>query len=255
VTTVGPENFILKGIRSAFSGSFGVLVVTAIKEFTRKMQNVSRLAYGVVIAVLLPVIFNASISSMPENPPPEFSQFIVFIVIIMVGFMLPMIGGITFGGIGFIESKDQLWIIQSAPNGARKFGKARITESLLLAIPLAIIPSIGVVVVFQFGVLEVLALTGYAWWATAGSVLLSTGITANNPAYEDQKSSAFYVNTFASIFSIMGIMILSLIMGIEAMTEFQSLPLFMVVTSTPLVVIGLVVYIIGIGRLSRADTG
>ena len=56
--------------------------------------------------------------------------------------MLAMIGGITFGGIGFLESKDQLWIIKSAPNGVKKFGKARVTESLLLAIPIAIIPTI-----------------------------------------------------------------------------------------------------------------
>jgi hypothetical protein len=254
VTTVGPENFILKSIRRAAPGSFGVLVVTAIKEFSRKMQNVSRLAYGMVIAVLLPVIMNASFSSIPETPPAEVYQFIVFFAIIMVGFMLAMIGGITFGGIGFIESKDQLWIIQSAPNGAWKFGKARITESLLLAIPLAIIPSIGVALVFQLGVLEVLALMGYAWWATTGSVLLSTGVTANNPAYENQKSSAFYVNTFASIFLIMAIMMISLILGLEAMTVLQSLPLFMIVTSTPLVIIGLLVYVIGIGRLSRVDT-
>ena len=253
ITTVGPENFILKSIRRAIPGSFGVLVVTAIKEFSRKMQNVSRLAYGMAIAVLLPVIINASISSIPEDIPPEVHQFIVMFTIILMGFMLAMIGGITFGGIGFIESKDQLWIIQSAPKGAWKFGKARIAESLLLAIPLAIIPSIGVAFIFQLGVVEFLALIGYAWWATTGAVLLSTGITANNPAYENQKSSAFFVNTFASIFSVMAIMMVSLLMAFSMLMELQNLPLFMIATSTPLVIIGLLIYIIGIGRLSRVS--
>ncbi len=254
VTTVGPENFILKSIRRASPGSFGVLVVTSIKEFCRKMQNVSRLAYGMAIAVLLPVIINASFSSIPENPPPEVYQFIVMFTIVLMGFMLAMIGGITFGGIGFIESKDQLWIIQSAPKGAWKFGKARIVESLLLAIPLSIIPSIGMTFVFQLGVVEFLALIAYAWWATTGAVLLSTGITANNPAYENQKSSAFFLNTFASIFLVMAIMMFSLFMSFSTLIELQNLPLFMIATSTPLVVIGFLIYVIGIGRLSRVDT-
>ncbi|MFW9966694.1 MAG: hypothetical protein ACFFEA_06015 [Candidatus Thorarchaeota archaeon] len=253
VTTVGPENFFLKNIRKVAPGAFGVMVVTSIKEFSRKMQNVSRLVYGVALSVLLPVIISASISSIPEEPPPGVYEFIVMFVIIMVGLMLAMISGITFGGIGFIESKDQLWIIKSAPNGAQKFGKARITQSLLFAIPLAIVPSIGVAFVFRLGLVEFLALIAYAWWATSGAILLSTGITANNPAYEDQKSSAFYLNTFVSIFSIMAIMLISLLAGFSVLMEFMSPPLFMVVASTPLVIIGLLVYLIGIGRLAKVD--
>jgi len=253
VTTVGPENFFLKSIRRAAPGAFGVMVVTSIKEFSRKMQNVSRLIYGVALAVLLPVIMSVSIGSIPEDPPPGVYEFIVMFAIIMVGLMLAMISGTTFGGIGFIESKDQLWIIKSAPNGAQKFGKARITQSLLLAIPLAIAPSIGVALVFRLGIIEFLALIAYSWWATSGAVLLSTGITANNPAYEDQKSSAFHMNTFVSIFSTMAIMMISLFLGFGVLMEFMSPPLFMVVASTPLVVIGLLVYLIGIGRMSRVD--
>jgi len=253
VTTVGPENFFLKSIRRVAPGVFGVMVVTSIKEFSRKMQNVSRLIYGVALAVLLPVIMSVSIGSIPEDPPPGVYEFIVMFAIIMVGLMLAMISGTTFGGIGFIESKDQLWIIKSAPNGAQKFGKARITQSLLLAIPLAIAPSIGVALVFRLGIIEFLALIAYAWWATSGAVLLSTGITANNPAYEDQKSSAFHMNTFVSIFSTMAIMMISLFLGFGVLMEFMSPPLFMVVASTPLVVIGLLVYLIGIGRMSRVD--
>lgn len=254
VTTVGPENFILKGIRRVAPGPFGVMVVTSIKEFSRKMQNVSRLLYGVVLSVLFPVIMTASISSIPEEPPPGVYEFIVMFMIILVGMMLAMMSGITFGGIGFIESKDQLWIIKSAPNGAWKFGKARITEALLLAIPIAIVPSIAMVFVFRFGLIEFVAFIAYVWWATSGAVLLSTGITANNPAYEDQRSRAFHVNAFASVSLVMAIMLVSLFAGFDMLVEFGNLPLFMVATSTPLVAIGLLVYLVGIGRLSRVDT-
>lgn len=253
ITTVGQENFILKSIRSAWPGPFGVMVVTTIKEFSRKMQNVSRLIYGVVLSILLPVILNYSISSIPEEPPAGVHELIVMITIIMLGMMLAMISGVTFGGIGFLESKSQLWIIKSAPGGAWKFAKARVAESLLLAIPLAIVPSVAVSIVFRFGVIEFVAMMAYTWWSISVAILLSTGITANNPAYEDQKSSAFYMNTFASVFSIMIIMMLSLFAGFAATMTFASLPLFLVVASTPLVVIGFGVYTIGIGRMSRTD--
>jgi hypothetical protein len=115
ITTVGEENLILKNIRRIWPGSFGVMVVTSIKEFSRKMQNVSRLAYGVVLSVLLPVILNASIGSIGEEAPAEVRGIIILMTFLMLGFMLAMLAGITFGGIGFLESKSQLWIIMSAP--------------------------------------------------------------------------------------------------------------------------------------------
>jgi hypothetical protein len=164
-----------------------------------------------------------------------------------------MISGMTFGGIGFLESKDQLWIMKSAPHGVSKFAKARITESLLLAFPIAIVPSITVTIVFGFDIFEALIMIAYTYWSTCGAVLLSIGITANNPAYENQKSSAFIINTFTSIFLIMIIIMLSFFLGIQVMTLYASLPLFMLLMSTPLIVIGFFLYSVGIGRMSRVD--
>ncbi len=253
ITTVGKENSILKGLRRIFPGPFGVLVVNSIKEFTRKMQNVSRLIYGVVISVLLPIILSYRIGSIPEEIPSEFRWIILMISVIMLGLMLSMINGITFGGIGFLESKDQLWIIKSAPHGAKKFAKARLTESLLLAIPIALIPSIAASLVFGFNILEMIAIIAYAYWATCGSVLLCIGITSINPAYENQKSSAFYINTFASIFFILIAMIVSIFASISVMMISANLGLFMIAMSTPLVVIGFVIYMIGVARMSKAD--
>ena len=255
ITTVGKENLFVKGVRKVFPGAFGVLVANSIKEFTRKMQNVSRLLYGVVLSMLLPVIMNYSLGNAPEEIPSEFRWIILMIVIIMIGIMLSMINGITFGGIGFLESKDQLWIIKSAPNGARKFANARLVESLLLAIPIAVTPSIFAAVVFGFGIVETVTLIAYAYWMTFGSVILCIGITSINPAYENQKSSAFYVNTFASIFLIMLSMMISFFLSFGTLMITNNLGLFMVVMSTPLVIIGFVVYMIGVSRLSKADIG
>lgn len=250
ITTVGKENSFLKGLRRVFPGPFGVLVVNSIKEFTRKMQNVSRLIYGVVISVLIPIILSYS---MPEEIPAEFRWIILMISVIILGFSLSMINGITFGGIGFLESKDQLWIIKSAPHGAKKFAKARLTESLLLVIPIALIPSIAASLIFGFNILEMIAIIAYAYWSSCGAVLLCIGITSINPAYENQKSSAFYINTFASIFLILLGMLVALYISLSVSMIITNLGLFIIAMSTPLVVIGFVIYLIGVSRMSKAD--
>ncbi|TFG97816.1 hypothetical protein E4H12_07680 [Candidatus Thorarchaeota archaeon] len=254
ITTIGEENRFLKGIKRIYPGPSGVLAVNSIKEFTRKMQNVSRLIYGVVISVLLPIILNYALGSISEEAPAEVRPVILMMTVLMLGIMLAMISGVTFGGIGFLESKDQLWIIKSAPNGVRKFAKARIIGSFILILPMAIIPSIVSTVVFQFSIIEALGIIAYAYWTTCGAVLLCAGITANNPAYEDQKSSAFIMNTVASLFSLLGILLFSLIVGFNFMNEGGNLLIFMLIVSTPLIVVGAIVYAIGIVRMSRPDT-
>ena len=254
ITTVGRDNFILRGIRRLSPGSFGILVINSIKEFSRKMQNVSRLAYGVAISVLLPIILNYSMGSIPEEMPPEFGNILLVIIVLMQGMILSMIGGMTFGGIGFLESKDQLWIIKSAPNGVKKFGKARIIESCVLTIPIAVIPSVACAIIFRFDITQSILIIAYAYWATIGAVLFTIGITANNPAYEDQKSSAFYINTFASVFGIMAIIMGSLLLSFQFLSITSNVVFFMIMLSGPLFVIGVISYMIGIARMSRVDT-
>jgi hypothetical protein len=165
-----------------------------------------------------------------------------------------MISGITFGGMGFLESKDQLWIIKSAPGGAWKFAKARLVESLLIAVLIVIIPAVTVTIVFQFGIIEFAAILLYTYWSTAGAVLISIGITAINPAYEDQKSSAFIANTLASVFLVMIILMVSLFAGFAMIATLQGLPVILIIASTPMVAIGACLYFVGIARMSRADT-
>jgi hypothetical protein len=252
ITTVGEENFILRGIRKVSPSSFGVLLVTSLKDFGRKAQNLSRIAYGMILAIIFPFIMNFSIGSL-EGAPPEIHSFLVFFSMIMMGMMLAMICGITFGGFGFLESKDQLWIFKSAPNGSLKFAKARVVESLLFVIPIVIIPSIIVSIILEFNILDFLALLAYTYWSVCGSVLFSIGITANNPAYENQKSSAFILNSFISVFGVMIIFMISLFVGIGPMIEFENIGIMLIVTSTPLVIIGAIVFLIGVGRMTRAD--
>ncbi|TFG34040.1 hypothetical protein EU527_05415 [Candidatus Thorarchaeota archaeon] len=217
VTTVRGESFILRGIRRLSPGPFGTLMVSNFKDFLRKAQNLSKIFYGVVLACIFPIILttvNVEYVQMRE---------MVFMIIAM----LSLIGSFPFAGVGFLESQDQLWIIQGAPNGASKFVKSRIVTQAMIGIPLIFIPTTLLYFVLEMTFFELLALIGLGYMAIFGGMLISTGITAGNPNYEDTKSPAHQANLMTSVmlaeFSIVGVLFADMFLTIGLDIDFLGL--------------------------------
>jgi hypothetical protein len=108
ITTVGRENLLLRGIRKVSKGPFGELITVSLKSFGRKAENLSKVFYGIVLATILPI--------MVQQVDPGTFDFSS--IALMLGMMIGILGVFPFAGTGFLESKDQLWMIQSAPKGA-----------------------------------------------------------------------------------------------------------------------------------------
>lgn len=214
VTTVGRENMFLRGIRRMNSGPFGSLLVTNIKDFLRKAQNLSKIGYGVILAIIMPVIM----TSMDI----EYFQFSELFMMLIV--MMSLVGSIPFAGTGFLESKDQLWIIQGAPSGASRFVKSRIVSQAIIGIPLAVIPSLLIYFIIEMTAVELAILLGLGYVAVIGGMLMATGVTARNPNYEDTKSPAHQANVITSVmlaeFSIMGVMFADIFLTIGIGIDF-----------------------------------
>ena len=208
VTTVGRENAFLRGIRKVNSGPFGSLMVTNFKDFLRKAQNLSKIGYGLVLAIIMPVIM--------MSMDIEFMQLSELFIMLIV--MMSLIGTIPFAGTGFLESKDQLWIIQSAPYGASRFVKSRIASQALISIVLAVIPSVALYFLIEMTILEFILLLGLGYLAIVGGMLMATGVTARNPNYEDTKSPAHQANVMTSVllaeFSIIGVLFMDIIFAL-----------------------------------------
>ncbi|MDF1540190.1 MAG: hypothetical protein P1Q69_14950 [Candidatus Thorarchaeota archaeon] len=248
VTTVGKENAIVRGIRRIMPGSFGVLVITSLKDFGRKAQNVSKIIYAIFLSILLPVMMNFSgLNDFGD------SGVTIIVVAFMVSMMLGMICGITFGGIGFVESKDHLWVIKSTPQGVSKFIKARLTEAFLLGIPIALTPIIIVSLVLALGPFEFLVMLIHTYLVLCGAILVGVGFTAMNPTYENTKSSAFYVNSFASIFIIMITLLVGLLGGLLLGIVLGNIVFGVFISSLPLLCLGISVVAVGSFRLSSID--
>ena len=213
VTTVGDDNVLYRSIRRISSGPFGSLMVTSFKDFLRKAQNLSKIGYGIVLAVLMPVIMLSM-----DIEYFQFSELFMMLIITM-----SLIGSFPFAGAAFLESKDQLWIIQGAPSGGSRFVKSRIASQAMICIPLAAIPSVIIYFLIEMTIIEFVLLLGLGYVAVIGGMLMATGVTARNPNYEDTKSPAYQANVMTSVllaeFSIMGVMFadifLTIITGID----------------------------------------
>ncbi|MFW9798602.1 MAG: hypothetical protein ACFFE2_16310, partial [Candidatus Thorarchaeota archaeon] len=138
--------------------------------------------------------------------------------------MMSLIGSMPFAGTGFLESKDQLWIIQGAPSGASKFVRSRIVSQAMIGIPLAVIPSVVIYFIIEMTVFQLFMLLGLGYLAVLGGMLMATGVTARNPNYEDTKSPAHQANVMTSVmlaeFSIMGVLFMDILLTLGLGIDF-----------------------------------
>jgi hypothetical protein len=195
ITTVKTENSLLRILRRIIPGAFGALVVTCFKDFFRKATNLSRIAYGVCLSAILPfIMFHMSLG---------FGYDLDLMTLLLVGGVgMGISGSFTFSGSAFMESKDQLWIIQSTPSGTRRFIKARIVAALISAIPLGLLPAFIMMVLAGGSIPLFIFLFVYGYVITCGAILFSIGVTTFNPYYENMKSPEHQSNV---IISTMGV--------------------------------------------------
>ena len=260
IRTVRHENLILQGLYKISPSSFGLIIVTSLKTLFRKVQNLSKVAMALTLALLLPVlvvlVYGQRYSLMLSSLLPVTSYGLAFM------------GVLIFSGTTFLESQNQLWIIKSAPRGASRFVKALIVIAFLIALPLSLIPTIEITVMMGLELFQFLGLFANNYFIVCGAALLGTGITALNPNYEDTKSPAHQKNMMTAMMICLfvtmgGPLLLSIItkriIGVPFETIMASLGIVGegvaqgVITTTSLLVIGWLLVLVGIRRLGRPD--
>lgn len=245
VVTVWKKNPFYRGIKMLLPGTFGVILITTLKDFGRKAQNIASLVFGIIIATVVPMMTSTSIA--PDEPVRGFFYFSI-----SSAMMLSITGSMAFGGLAFLESKNQLWMLRSAPKGVVQYVKARMTQSLLFAIPMAFVYSGIVSVLMNYGILESLRAILIAILVMVGAVMISIGITTNNPYYDDAASETFKGNTGLTMFTLVGsTLIPTIVFGL--LTGFKNLVLLAFAPPTIMFLIGIVMIIVGTRRLSRPE--
>jgi hypothetical protein len=248
IVTARRDGPFMRLIRRAYPGSFGILLTATLKDFMRKAQNVSQLAYLVIMSIMFPLLLNSLYSLRAVIDPTEIS----YITGAVLGIIISAVGGLTFGGIGFLDSKDQLWIIQTAPKGVSKFVRARIAEAFLMVLIVATIPAISLYFVLDYSLVDTLLLWVYMYAALCSAAMVGIGVSANNPMYDDTQSAAFRLNRL-----ITGGIVAALSYGWFFFLEIRirpwtyGLPVALLITVAPLLLVGVLTLFIGAKRLSQ----
>ncbi|MFX1576247.1 MAG: hypothetical protein ACFFCF_03635 [Promethearchaeota archaeon] len=262
ISTVKGENAFYRGIRKLLSGSFGALVVISLKDFLRKASNLARIAYGIILAVALPLVLMQVMIGIGDAEGFDFMMLVM-----VTGIGMALIGSFTFGGTAFMESKDQLWIIQSTPSGTSRYVKARIISAFLIALPLCIIPAVVITFLAAADLQTFVFFLGYGYLVICGAIVFSTGVTAWNPHYENTKSPEHQMNVIITtmgvqflLFAPIMISLISDLLGFHfwdlLITTIGSAGLpfaFALIGLLALALVGSVTLILGVKRLAQPE--
>lgn len=106
VTIVEQENVFYKIVRKVSSRRWSGLIVMQLKRFLRKKANYARVAYVLGLLGFMSYLF----SSMAED--------LVFTTTILIA-MGGGIGSMMLGHLGFVDSKDLIWVYKRSPRGIK----------------------------------------------------------------------------------------------------------------------------------------
>jgi len=249
VARAGPENLFIRGIRRVFGGRFGTIVATSFKDFTRKLQNIAKLSYGLFLAILMPLLIGFGPFATVVNDP----VFVPVMSSLTLGMMTGIFSGIIFGGVGLLDSRDQLWILKSAPKGVPKFIVARVLSYMMIGIPYALVPALFTGFLLNFTLIDTFMMCVFVYSIVLGGIFVGVGITASNPSFEDTSSGAFVINQIATILILMISIIVSIIQAVIIAITQGVFGTSMLMSSFLTPIIGLVILVLGMIRLNFSE--
>ena len=201
IVTVKGNGPFLRLVQRVAPGSFGIVLASSIKDFMRKAQNVSMLAYAVVLSIILPFFLNLGV--LGDSGGGGYGSLYTFLFTpLLVGWMLAIFSAMSFGGVGFLDSQDQLWVIKAPSNGVGKYIKARVVVSFLMGLIIVTPPAIVLLFLMNFSIPETIVIWLYGYASVCGSAMIGIGVSAIHPSYEDTQSGAFKVNRLVSTFLV-----------------------------------------------------
>ncbi|MFX1484645.1 MAG: hypothetical protein ACFFCP_15815 [Promethearchaeota archaeon] len=197
---VKPDGFFYRMIRHlGKDGSFSTLLLSLIKNYARRLENLSRIIYIIGLVAMLNIFFGA------RDVTGSF---------MMVLFLTPFLTVFIVGSLG-TSSKDNLLLYKKTPSGISKFIKAMLLQGWLVAIPVGVlIISITMIATSQITLITLLAYIGFVAQLIAGNGAAAVGLSILNPSFSEnvrEQMVGLIINAQVATFSSMGILFGSLL--------------------------------------------
>ena len=219
-------------------GSFGTLLVSVFKDYSRRLENLSKIFYMVGILVLVTIFFGS-----PEDPE---------VALLLPQFILPLLAAFVVGEVT-LRGKEALFIYKKTPSGVARLVKARLLHGWLVVVPFTAVISAAIAILSpQTTFVSLLTNTGLAILAIAANVAFVLGIALLNPAFSD-KSGNYVLNLMITMQALpFGLFLVPLVvfgrvfnLGLYHVLLFVTVPLSWLV--------GIVLLYLGKRRLSRIE--
>jgi hypothetical protein len=191
-----PDSFFYKIVGFVGGGrSFGTLLSTIFKDYSRRLENLSWIVYAVGIVTLMRIFIS--------DPSSEPIDQLVFLSELAIPFLAAFVVGTVSRG------KDVLFIFKKSPSGIGKFVKARLVQGWLVAVPI----SAGVIAVSTI-LLPQIRLTPLLFNIILGSlrtlalVAVVLGLAIINPIFaveSRERNMGIIINLMVVLFATIGL--------------------------------------------------
>jgi hypothetical protein len=199
---VKPDGVFYRLIKAVGGGgSFSALLVSVFKNYSRRLENLSRIGYVVAIVVLVNMFFGGPKEDLED-------------ALIMSQFMFPflavfVVGQVTLGG------RESLFIYRKAPFGVSRLVKARLVQSCLVVVPITGIMTVVTLLSLPTIVISIIvAVTGLVMIVTTAYTAFSLGLALLNPNFSDssrEQMMGLIMNANVIMFVSIGLFLGSLI--------------------------------------------
>ena len=218
-------------------GSFGTLLVSVFKDYGRRLENLSRIAYIFAIFVMVNVFLVRGFSD-PEG------------LLIMAQFLFPFLAVFMVGQV-VVHGKENLFIYKKTPSGVERFVKAKLLQGWLIAVPTAaVITAISLILAPQTSTVSLLVYIVLITLLVAANVALALGLALLNPQFSESaraQMGGLMINANIAMFASIGVFIGSMV--VLDLGIFNTLLL----QNTVIWLLGIIFLYLGKTKLSRIE--
>lgn len=151
------------------------VLVTVMKDYGRRLENLSRVVYILGLVVMMEVFMLSSL------PPGNYVTLALLTASWLMAFLCVfVVGEVTARG------KDNLFIYRKAPGGETRLVLARVMQGLLVVQPVAALSALVVLLPAGLDLLEIVALTGWMVAVSSFYVIMSIGLFLLFPAFSER---------------------------------------------------------------------
>ena len=242
-----PDGAFYKTVKSpGGGGSFGTILVSIFKDYSRRLENLTFITFIMCLLVLQNIFLMPKASADPDEPP---------IALIMAQIMLPLIAVMVAGEVT-VRGKDNLFLYRKAPSGVGRFVKAMLVKSWIMVVPIAsAITAITTLINPQTTFISLLINTGSMSLIIGGTVAFVIGLFLLNPAFS-KKSVKLKINRIIAMFVSMGLFVVSLLVftvGFQTTEPIGGILYIQLLQILLSWLLGIVFLYLGIRKLSRIE--